>query len=281
MRHILLLSISTALLGQIYVYDVDGRRVLLPSPVEKRTRTVVEDTPGSKVFEDIIERRDVNGNRLPPEKIRIVEKQTPGGEKTVETTVYQSDLNGHLGATERSIVTVQLQGAQTTTTAIVERPTVNGSFAAVEKTASETRKEGAKELTNRATYVLDQNGSFIEAVRESIEKTTEGKGFKEVALEYRNAPTGKMELTGQRVKVETSNADGSTTSEVSIYGTVAQGRTVDGQLKLREQQLVTTKPGPGNTQVESIRIRRPDLADSKLGAYEKVGEKITQLPPKP
>jgi len=96
--------------------------------------------------------------------------------------------------------------------------------------------------------------------------------------EYRNAQSGKMELSGQRVKVDIPNPDGSTTSEVTIYGAVAQGRAADGKLKLREQQLITTKPGPGNTQVESISIRRPDLSDSKLGAYQKVGEKITQKP---
>jgi hypothetical protein len=280
MRHLTSFLISTALVAQTYVYDVDGRRVLLPSPEEKRQRKVVEDGPGGRVTEEIIERRDVNGNKLPPEKVRVVEKQSADGAKVVETTVMQSDLNGRLVATERSVVTSQKVGTQTTATTVVE-PTVNGSFAAVEKISSQTTAVNGKETTTRSTFVLDQNGSFTEAVRELVEKTPEGKGTREVVQEFRNAQTGKMEMTGQMVRVEIPGADGSKTSEVSIYGAVAQGRTVDGKLKLREQQIVTVKPGPGNTLVESISVRRPDLSDSKMGAYQKVGEKITQLPAKP
>lgn len=281
MRYLSLFAISTGLLAQIYVYDVDGRRVLLPSPDEKRSQKVLEDGPGGRVVEETIERRDVNGNKLPPEKVRIVEKQDASGATVVEKTVYQSDLNGRLAATERSTVTTQKQGARTLSNEVVERPTVNGTFAAVEKTSSQTASENGKQVTNRSTFVLDQSGNFVEAVRQLVEKAPEGSGVKEVVREYRNAQTGKLEMTEQRVKVEIPNADGSTTSEVSIYGAVAQGRTVDGKLKLREQQLVTTKPGPGNTQIESISVRRPDLSDAKLGAYQKVGEKVTQLPPKP
>ena len=268
------------MLAQTYVYDVDGRRVLLPSPEEKRSRRIVDDGAGGRAVEEVIERRDVNGNRLPPEKLLIVEKQGLDGAKIIETTTYRSDLNGRLGVAERSVVTTKEQSGQTLTTSVVERPTVNGSLGAVEKTASQTSAVGTKQVTNRSTYVLDQSGKFVEAVRESIEKVPEGKGIKETVQEYRNAQTGQMELSGQRVKVDIPNADGSTTSEITIYGTVAQGRTADGQLKLREQQLVTMKPGPGNTMVESISVRRPDLADSKMGAYQKVGEKVTQLPTK-
>ena len=281
MRYLTSFLISTALVAQTYVYDVDGRRVLLPSPEEKRQRKVVEDGPGGRVVEDTIERRDVNGNKLPPEKVRVVEKQAADGSKIVETTVMQSDLNGRLVATERSVVTTQKQGAQTFSSTVVERPTVNGTFAAVEKITSQTVADNGKEKTTRSTFVLDQNGSFAEAVRELVEKTPEGKGSREVVQEFRNAPTGKMEMTGQVVRVEIPGPDGSKTSEVSIYGAVAQGRTADGKLKLREQQVVAVKPGPGNTLVESISVRRPDLSDSKMGAYQKVGEKVTQLPAKP
>lgn len=281
MRYLTSFLISTALAAQTYVYDVDGRRVLLPSPEEKRQRKVVEDGPGGRVVEDTIERRDVNGNKLPPEKVRVVERQAADGSKIVETTVMQSDLNGRLVATERSVVTTQKQGAQTFSSTVVERPTVNGTFAAVEKITSQTVADNGKEKTTRSTFVRDQNGSFTEAVRELVEKTPEGKGSREVVQEFRNAQTGKMEMTGQVVRVEIPGPDGSKTSEVSIYGAVAQGRTADGKLKLREQQVVAVRPGPGNTQVESISVRRPDLSDSKMGAYQKVGEKITQLPAKP
>ena len=73
------------MLAQIYVYDVDGRRVLLPAPEEKRERRVVEDGPNGRVSEEIVERRDANGNKLPPEKLRVVEKQGADGATIVET----------------------------------------------------------------------------------------------------------------------------------------------------------------------------------------------------
>lgn len=266
------------MLAQIYVYDVDGRRVLLPAPEEKRERRVVEEGPNGRVSEEIVERRDANGNKLPPEKLRVVEKQGPDGSTIVETTKYESDLNGRLAATERAVVTTQQQSGQTKTISVVERPTVNGSFAAVEKTASQTTSAYGKQQTNRSTYVLDQSGNFVEAVRELIEKAPEGKGAKEVTQEFRNAPTGKMELTGQKIKIDSLNPDGTSTSEITVYGVAAPGRSADGPLKLREQQLITTRPGPGNTVIESISVRRPDLADSKLGVYQKVGEKVTQIP---
>ena len=220
----------------------------------------------------------MNGNKLPPEKVRAVERKAADGSKVVETTVFTSDLNGRLAASERSVITTQQQGSASVSTTVIERPTVNGTFAAVEKTTAQTTDENGRALTNRSTFVLDQNGNFAEAVRERVKRAPEGSGVKEVVQEYRNAQSGKMELSGQRVKVDIPNSDGSTTIEVTIYGAVAQGRAADGKLKLREQQLITTKPGPGNTQVESISIRRPDLSDSKLGAYQKVGEKITQKP---
>jgi hypothetical protein len=274
MRSLLFFLLTSTLAAQIYVYDSDGRRVLLPSPQENRQRRVLEEGPNGKVIEETVERRDVNGNKLPPEKVRIVERQDGSGATVVETTVFKTDLNGRLAPEERTIVTTRQVDGQTLTQAQTERPTVNGGFSVVEKSTSQTVAVNGKSVTNRSTYVLDQSGNFVEAVREQIERAPDGKGVREVAREFRNAPTGKMELSGQRVRIDIPNPDGASTSEISIYGVVSPGRTADGQLKLREQQLITTRPGQGDTKVESISIRRPDLADSKLGAYQKVGERI-------
>lgn len=275
MRKMLLMLAGGVLSGQIYVYDSDGRRVLLPSPEEKRERRVVENGPNGKVSEETIERKDANGNKLPAEKVRIVERKGESGETIVESTTYRSDLNGKMTAAERQVQTTQQQGRQTLTTTVVEQSTVNGGFTEVERRKSEAIAAGKNTKTNRSTYVRDANGNFVEAVREFVELSPDGKGLKEVTQEYRNAPTGKMELSGQRVKLDMVNPDGTSTSEISIYGVAAPGRTAGGELKLREQQLVTVRPGSENTKVESISIRRPDLADSKLGAYQKVGEKVS------
>ena len=277
MRYIILFAISLSGIAQTYVYDSDGRRVLLAAPQEKRERRVIEDGPRGRVIEEFVERLDAQGNKMAPEKISITERKTADGASIVETTTFRSDLNGKMSPLERSIVTIQQQAGATLTSTVVEQPGVNGNFQAIEKIAAQTVAVDGKQRTNRSTYVLDQNGRFIEAVREVIEKAPDGQGTREVVQEYRNAPTGKMELTGQKIKLDKSNADGSTSSEITIYGVAAQGRTADGPLRIREQQLLSTKPGPGSTQVESISIRRPDLADAKMGEYQKVGEKITQI----
>lgn len=281
MRHLILFAISLSALAQTYVYDTDGRRVLLAAPSEKRERKVLEDGPDGRIIEESIERRDAQGHKMAPEKVRIIERKSPEGASIVETTTFRGDLNGKLSPAGRTVVTTRQQAGQTLTSTIVEQSGANGIFQAIEKIAAQTVAVDGKQRTNRSTYVLDENGRFIEAVRELIEKAPEGQATKEVVQEFRNAPTGKMELSGQKIRLDKSNPDGSSTSEITIYGVASQGRTADGPLHIREQQLLSSKPGPNSTLVESISIRRPDLADAKLGAYQKVGEKITQLPAKP
>ncbi len=278
MRFIWLVCVCMVLSGQTYVYDANGRKALLPSPEEKRERKVVEEGPNGRVSEELVERRDVNGNKLPAEKVKIVERKGESGETIVESTTYRTDLNGKMTVAERQIETTRKQGDKTFASTVIEQPTVNGGFAEVEKTASQVVTSGEKTVTNRSTYVRDASGRFVEAVREQSERSPDGKGVKEVTQEYRNAPTGKMELTGQRIKMDQKNADGTSTSEITVYGVAAPGRTGDGQLQLREQQLVQRQPGEGNTEVESISIRRPNLTDSKLGEYQKVGEKVVTNP---
>ena len=278
MRHLILFAISLSGIAQTYVYDTDGRRVPLASPHETRERKVLEAGPGGRVVEESVERRDAQGNKMAPEKVRIFERKSPEGASIIETTTFRADLNGKMSPSERTVVTVQQQSGQTLTSTVVEQPGANGTLQVVEKIAAQTVAVEGKQRTNRSTYVLDANGTFIEAVRELIEKAPDGKGTKEVVQEFRNAPTGKMELTGQKVRLDQSNPDGSSTSEITIYGVAAQGRTAEGQLRIREQQLLSSKPGPGSTLVESISIRRPDLSDAKLGTYQKVGEKVIQLP---
>jgi hypothetical protein len=278
MRLIWLILASVVLSGQTYVYDANGRKVLLPGPEEKREKRMVEEGPNGKVSEEVIERRDVNGNKLPAETVRTVERKGESGETIVESTTYRTDLNGKMTVAERQVETTRKKGEQTFSTTVVEQPTVNGGFVAVERTDSQAVSKGDKTQTNRSTYVRDASGNFVEAVREQSERVSDAKGVREVTQEYRNAPTGKMELSGQRVKVDQTNSDGTSTSEITIYGVAAPGRAAEGQLQLREQQLVKVQPGEGNTQVESISVRRPDLADSKLGEYQKVSEKVTTKP---
>lgn len=280
MRILIALALIAAAFGQTVIYDSDGRPMPLPSIEESRKRKLIEDGPNGRVFEEAVTRRDAVGNPMPSEKLRIVERKAADGASVVEITTYRADLNGRLSPVERSVQSTLQQGAVTTVSNITEKPSVSGGMVVVEKVASQTTTAGpGRESTVRSVYVPDASGRFIEAVRESKERAPDGTNVREVSNEYRNAATGKMELSGQRVTVEMRNPDGSSTSEITIYGVAAPGRAADGQLKLREQQLLTVKPAADGAVVESLSIRRPDLADQKLGAYRKLSEK-TILPTK-
>ena len=277
MRHLIALLAIHAALAQTTVYDSEGRPQTLPSFEESRTRKLVEDGPNGRIYEESVTRRDSTGKPLPGEKLRIAERKSADGASVVETTTFRVDLNGRLSPTERSVQTTLQQGPLTTISSTIEKPNVSGGLVPVEKIASRTTAtDGGREVTNRSVYVPDANGRFIEAVRESRERAPDGKNIREVSSEYRNATSGQMELSGQKVTVEMRNPDGSSTSEITIYGLAAPGRPADGQLKIREQQLVTVKPGTNGTTVESFSVRRPNLNDQKLGAFEKVSVKVIQ-----
>ncbi len=277
MRHLIALLAIHAALAQTTVYDSDGRPQTLPSFEESRTRKLLEDGPNGRIYEESVARRDASGKPLPAEKLRVVERKTLDGASVIETTTFRTDLNGKFSPTEHSVQTTLQQGPLTTISSTIEKPNISGGFVPVEKIASRTTaSSGGREVTSRSVYVPDANGRFVEAVRESRERAPDGKNIREVSSEYRNAISGQMELSGQKVTVEMRNPDGSSTSEITIYGLTAPGRPADGQLKLREQQMVTVKPGSNGTTVESFSVRRPNLSDQKLGAFEKVSVKVIQ-----
>lgn len=270
-------------LAQTYVVDANGRRVELPSGSETRDRKVIEQGPNGTVYEEVVKRRDASGNLLAPEKVRVAERVGPDGAKVVETTVYRGDLNGRFAPVERNVAeSRQKEGAQVQTV-VVERPNVNGGFDLVERSAAVTKAVDGKEVTNRSIYRPDSNGRMVEMVRQLAEKQQDELGRpKEVVTEYQSASTGKLEVSQQRVTVELKNPDGTTSSEITIYGMAAPGRPSDGALKLREQQLLTREAGPGNTVKESLSVRRPGVTDGdKLGNYQKVSEKIYKEEKKP
>ncbi len=275
---ILLLFIASILAAQTYTYDSDGRRVVLPSVSEDRRTRVVEEGPNGRVIEEIVRRKDPDGNPLPEERVRTMEKTGPAGETVVETLTYRADFNGRLSLAEKTTLSTAKAGDKTNTTTVVERPSVNGALSVVEKAAAETTIQNGREVTSRSIFRANASGGLSEAVRESVEKASVNGKMQETVTTYQNASTGQLELSQQKVTVSVAHPDGSSTSEITIYGVTAPGRLPDGKLKVREQQLLETKRGPGNTVVESFSVRRPDVTDSKLGAYQKVGERVREVP---
>ncbi len=266
-------------LAQTLVYDADGRLVTLPSFQEQRQSKVISDGPDGKIVEETITRKDALGNPMPPQKVRTVTRSGPGGEKIEERITYEADFNGRMALQEKTTVTTTQNANRTNTQTVVEKPDVNGGLQAFEKVASEKYTENGKELTNRAIYRLGINGDFTENSRERIEKVTENGVPKETVSTFESVSTGKLIMSRQQTTVSLKNPDGSTTDMITIYGVDAPGRTAGGPLKVREQQILTKRPGENNTIVESLAIRRPNLNDGKLGEEIKVGERITKAPP--
>jgi hypothetical protein len=264
--------------SQTYVYDSDGRKVPLPSFEEQRQSKVLAEGPDGKVIEETVYRRDAQGNALPPQKIRVVTRTGPGGEAVEERMLYEADLNGRMALQEKTTITSSQNGNATNTNTVVEKPSVNGGLQLFEKVTAVKQIENGRETVNRAIYRADATGRLAENSRESIERVTENGQPKETVSTFESVSTGRPILSQQRTTVALKNPDGSTTSVVTIYGVDAPGRPAGGPLKVREQQILTKRSGQDNTIVESLSIRRPDLADGKLGQEIKVGERVIQTP---
>lgn len=299
MRVFALLLIALAAFGQrtdqaAYMYDINGRRVPVPSSsrtngsaseqiqdingrtaaLEKSDEKVLVDTKTEKVIERTVRRFDQNGNPGPLEKVRIEEtKAADGSSSSVLTTVFRGDLNGNMALFEKSTKQTQVSGTNQTFTAEVMRPTLNGSVEVVEKASGRIERSGATTTEDTVIYRKDGNGRFAEAAHEVAQKTVEPGKITENRTKY-SATNGKLELEGQTVTQTQGQADGSEVKDVTIYGTASPGRASAPGPQLREQQRIVRQKSEGET-TETLSIRRPALGDqSQLGEFVKVGEKV-------
>jgi hypothetical protein len=73
--------------------------------------------------------------------------------------------------------------------------------------------------------------------------------------------------------------DGSKDAVVEIYGRNVPG-TVTGTetpLKLQEQQVIESSPGPNNTVIQTLSVRRPSISDPQtLGPARQISETVCQ-----
>lgn len=275
-----------------YVYDVNGNRVLFLEraagdrssaekvqsvngrrvPVEKVEEQVLEKDSTRMVVERVVRRYDPNGNPLPPEKVRTETTMRPDGGSETRTSVYRGDLNGNLKLSERAVTETRTAGAVTESESRVERPTLNGSFEVVEKKVAQARETGDKSEQDVMVYQKDVDGRFKATSRQITRKAKDGPT---VVEEYQTATTGDMQLSGQVVTTIVKGPAGDK-QEISIYGLEAPGRTAGSSLKLREQQLIETRPTADGA-VQTFSVRRPSLSsDKELGKYQRVSETVCQ-----
>ncbi|MBY0507989.1 MAG: hypothetical protein K2X03_29015 [Bryobacteraceae bacterium] len=259
---------------QDYTYDLNGRKVIAPNQnpdqVEER---ILEDAGGRKVIERTIRRADGQ-----PEKVRIEERKNADGSVTTETAVYRGDLNGRLNLAEKRVSELRKTATHIEESTVVQRGSLNGGLEVVEK--RERSGTIAPKVTQEEvrTFRKDANGGFREAARQSIERREENGKVTENVAEYQAATgDGQLQLSGQKVSNAVKRPDGTTVTQVEVYGMAQPGRASRaGELKLREQQLIEQRPAGGQSVVESFSVRRPDLDGKVSGDFLKVSERTCQ-----
>jgi hypothetical protein len=260
--------------------SINGRNV----PLEQVEERVVRDDSSGKVTERITRRYDPQGNPLPPERQMIEEQKRSDGGSTVQSTTYRADLNGNMQVIEKSVTDTQKSASSDVSETVVQRLTPNG-LQPVEKQSQVVSKQGnGGYQAESTTYRSDGNGGFAPALRQTTEHIVQGSQVSDNSAEYERDSYGQLSLHGQTVTKTVTGPDGSKQSVVDIYSTNVPG-TVSGSgsaLKLQEQQTIESQPGPGNTVVQTLSIRRPTVSDpGVLGPARQLSQTVCKGDCKP
>lgn len=257
--------------------SINGRTV----PMERVDEHVLRNDSSGKVTERIVQRYDPQGNPLPPARQVIEEAKRPDGSSTTRSTTYSTDINGNSQITEKSVTDTQKNSSGETSETVVERPTVNG-LEAVEKQSEVLTKQGKNYQADSTTYRRDGNGGFYAAVRQTTDHKEQGAEASENTAEYERGPNGELELHGQTVTKTVTQPDGLKDSVVDIYSRNVPGTVSDSGLKLQEQQSIESAPGPNNTVVQTLNVRRPTVSDpGTLGPARQLSQTVCKGDCKP
>jgi hypothetical protein len=259
--------------------SINGRSV----PVEQVEQHVLRDDASGKLTERIIRRYDPQGNPMPSVRETVEEQKHPDGSSTIQSTTYRGDINGNTQVAERTTTDSHPSGAGETSETVVQRLTPDG-LATVEKRDAVVVKQPTGYQSETTTYRSDGNGGFFTAIRQTAEHTEQNSQSSDSSAEYESGQNGELALHSQTVTKTVTRPDGSKDAVVEIYGRSVPG-TVSGSdagLTLQEQQVIETAPGPNNTMVQTLSVRRPSLADPKtLGPARQISETVCQGDCKP
>jgi hypothetical protein len=251
--------------------------------MEQVEEHILRNDSSGKVTERIVRRYDPQGNPLPPVRQTIEEQKRPDGSSTVQSTTYSTDINGNAQITEKSVTDTQKNASGATSETVVQRPTVNG-LETVEKQSQVVSNQANGYQAESTVYRRDGNGGFYPAVRQTTEHTVQGAEVSENSAEYERGANGELQLHGQTVTKTVTRPDGSKDSVVDIYSANVPG-TVSGTesgLKLQEQQTIESTPGPGNSMVETVSVRRPTISDpGTLGPERQLSQTVCKGDCKP
>jgi hypothetical protein len=250
-------------------------------PVERVEEHVLRDDASGRVVERLIRRYDPQGNSMPSVKETIEEQKNPDGSSTTQSTTSRGDINGNMQVIERTITDSRPNGSGESSQTIVQRPTANG-LETVEKREEVVVKQGKDYQSEATTYRNDVNGGFYAAVKQTTEHKEQNGQSSDSSAEYESTVNGQIQLHSQTVTETVTRPDGSKDAVVNIYGRNVPGTVSDSGLKLQEQQVIETTPGPNHTVVQTLSVRRPTVSDPQsLGPARQLSETVCQGDCKP
>jgi hypothetical protein len=250
-------------------------------PVERVEEHVLRDDASGRVVERLIRRYDPQGNPMPSVKETIEEQKNPDGSSTTQSTTSRGDINGNMQVIERTITDSRPNGSGESSQTIVQRPTANG-LETVEKREEVVVKQGKDYQSEATTYRNDGNGGFYAAVKQTTQHKEQNGQSSDSSAEYESTVNGQIQLHSQTVTETVTRPDGSKDAVVNIYGRNVPGTVSDSGLKLQEQQVIETTPGPNHTVVQTLSVRRPTVSDPQsLGPARQLSETVCQGDCKP
>jgi hypothetical protein len=259
--------------------SINGRSV----PMDQIEERVLQDDASGKVTERITRRFDPQGNPMPSVRETIEEQKHPDGSSTIQSTTYRGDINGNTQIAEKTTTDSHPNGSGLTSETIVQRLTPDG-LQTVEKRDEVVVKQASGYQSESTTYRSDGNGGFYTALRQTAEHTEQNSQSSDSSAEYERGPNGDLQLHSQTVTKTVTRPDGSKDAVVEVYGRNVPGTVggSDSALKLQEQQVIETAPGPNNTMVQRLSVRRPSISDPQtLGPARQISETVCQGDCKP
>ena len=255
-----------------YGVDANGQKI----PLTTTEVTKVEQN-GHIVIQEVIRRFDQNGNMTSSERVLSDEQKLGSGVTEKHATVFRTDLNGNEILDEQKMTRTD---AKTSVTEVQKRG-LDGSLALAERQTTATEKTTQGSKSQSSTFRKDNNGNLYEVVRELKETTTQGKQTVENDSKFVVRGDGQFALQEQTVTKATTQADGTVTKRVEVYGEQVPGTTNDsGKPALKEIQTIESRKGTDGALVETTVSQKAEVTDNgRLGDPRVIGETVVTKKP--
>jgi hypothetical protein len=252
--------------------SINGREV----PIKQVEQKVLSQSGNTKVTETIVRHYGANGAVVSTDRV-VTEETKTGDGSVVRSTTFKTDLSGNSNETERKTVETHQNGPVTTTDTSVEKRDLDGQLSVAEKRSAtaETTSDGKR--ASETLYLRNANGSLYEAQRSSITETKSGNQDVSNTAVYEPDVNGRLSLKRQEVTKLTTNPDGSSRTEVEIFGRASDAiaRDANAPPGLTEKRTIERQKAPGGAIVETQTVQLPSVNDpGKLEPARKVSETI-------